>query len=118
MLSNSDYILIAIESAPTLDLEASELALALAAFDLPVEVVFRGNGVFWLLEQAARKPNGKSASKVLAAFPMYDLNKLFVSQVDLSKYSLDINNLPKSVEIVSDEKIASLFKNARHCVCF
>lgn len=118
MSFSSDYILIIIESSPTPDLEASELALALAAFDLPVQVLFRGAGVFWLLHQEERKTGGKSASKVLAAFPMYDIEKTLITDRDVEKYNLNINNLIPGTVVIPTETLASLIKNANHCFTF
>ena len=77
MLSSSDSsVLVIIRTPPNADLEAAELVLALAAFDLPVKVVFCDAGLFWLLPQQARKPNGKAAPKVLSAFPLYGIETL------------------------------------------
>jgi len=115
---SSNYVLIIIESSPTPDLEASELALALAAFDLPVQVLFRGAGVFWLLHQEERKIGGKSASKVLAAFPMYDIKKTLVTDQDIKKYNLNINSLIPSTSVIPTETLASLIKSAHHCFTF
>lgn len=118
MSSNSKHILIIIESAPTADLEASEIALALAAFDLPVQVVFRGMGVFWLLNQEARKTGGKSASKVLAAFPMYDIDQLLILETDIVKYSININSLVLKAKAIPTKNLTSLIKSAIHCFTF
>ena len=56
MLSASEpRISVVINTAPSADLEPAELILALAAFDLPVQVFFTGNGLFWLLPQGSAK---------------------------------------------------------------
>ena len=118
MSSSSDYILIAIETPPTPDLEASELALALAAFDLPVKVIFRGAGVFWLLTQEARKAGGKSASKVLSAFSLYDINEVLVTTTDLDKYKFNINDLYEGCKVIPSVELIPLIKNSNHFLTF
>lgn len=118
MLSSSDYVLVVIETPPSPDLEASELALALAAFDIPVQVVFRGAGVFWLLAQNSRKEGGKSASKVLAAFPLYGIKHALVVGDDLNKYSLTINELIKPSKVISNINLAALIQSASHYFTF
>lgn len=96
MLSASDpRISVVINTAPSADLEPAELILALAAFDLPVQVFFTGNGLFWLLPQEARKPNGKAPLKVLSAFPLYGVETLFYCRDDQSALGLETATLPE-----------------------
>ncbi len=118
MLSSSDYILICIETPPSIDLEATEMALALAAFDLPVQVVFRGAGLFWLLNQEPRKEGGKSASKILKAFPLYDIHEVLVTEDDIEKYSIDIKDLLSHCKLISNNNLATLIQNASHYFSF
>lgn len=118
MLSSSDYVVIIIDTPPAPDLEASELALALAAFDLPVQVIFKDAGVFWLLPQDARKKGGKSASKVLSAFPLYGIKYASIAEEDIVKYSLNISKLPKTHKAIPNDKINSIIQSATHCFTF
>lgn len=118
MSSSSDYVVIIIETPPAPDLEASELTLALAAFDLPVQVVFTGAGVFWLLTQEARKKGGKSAAKVLKAFPLYGIDQALLTTEDIKTYSLNINNLAIKPKVKSTEDLHAIIQNAAHCFTF
>lgn len=71
------YILIHIRHIPTQDCEALEYALAMAAFDLPVRLLFSGNGVHWLSRQhAALREGSKSPSKLLSACSMYGIDQI------------------------------------------
>src|SRR5690554_7801553 len=104
VLSSSDYVLISIETPPTLDLEAAELALALAAFDIPVKVVFRNQGLFWLLDQAPRKLGGKSAAKVLSSFALYDIEEMYAVENEVKEFDININDLPTLIKVRSEER--------------
>jgi tRNA 2-thiouridine synthesizing protein C len=69
--------LIHVTTPPSPDCEALEYALALAAFDLEVAILFTGDGLFWLQpNQEARTNGGKSPSKLLAALPMFGIDQV------------------------------------------
>lgn len=116
MLSNSKSILIIINTPPSLDLEASELALALAAFDLPVQVVFVGLGVHWLSVQQARKAQGKAAHKVLGAFALYGIENIYACTEDITEQALLAHSLPSFVRILSATQLAELMATSSHCL--
>ena len=118
MLSSSDYVLISIETPPTLDLEAAELALALAAFDIPVKIVFRNQGLYWLLNQEPRKQGGKSAAKVLNSFALYDIEEMYVSDNEIIEFGFNINNLPSFVKVKSSSELTQVIQNSAHYFTF
>ncbi len=90
-------LLIHITTPPTPDCEALEYALAMAAFDLDVRVLFSGRGLHWLTQnQSARRAGGKNPSKLLAALPMYGIDKAGCLGVS------DAGNLPANVIPVTD----------------
>ncbi|TNC84088.1 MAG: hypothetical protein CSH36_15440 [Thalassolituus sp.] len=73
----SKQLLIIITTPPTPDCEALEFALAMAAFDHDVNIVFCGDGLFWLQPgQTARKPGGKNPQKLIKALPMYGIESI------------------------------------------
>ncbi|MEN9465093.1 MAG: hypothetical protein RL217_1274 [Pseudomonadota bacterium] len=117
MSCNSDGIFVLLRSAPSQDLEAAELALALAAFDEPVQVILQREGLFWLLEQQARKAGGKSANKVLAAFALYDI-ALFANQDDAPLLSALSLMAPQSLHWLTSAEIANKIQQAKHCFSF
>ena len=117
MLSSSNIAVI-ISSAPNADLEASELVLALAAFDLPVELFFIGAGVLWLLPQAPRKPQGKAAYKVLSALPMYGVEKVYYRAEDASAYVLNAAGLADLAQAISATEMQTALANCQHCFTF
>ncbi len=118
MLSSSDYVLISIETPPTLDLEAAELALALAAFDIPVKVVFRNQGLFWLLDQAPRKLGGKSAAKVLSSFALYDIEEMYAVENEVKEFDININDLPTLIKVKSNSELTQVIQDSAHYFTF
>lgn len=119
MSSNSSPIVgVIITTPPTLDSEASELALALAAFDMPIKLIFTGLGISWLVPQEARKENGKSASKVLAALPMYGVDEVYYSTEDATKLLFSNLSLPKFSQALTTEELQQQIAQCAHCVTF
>ncbi|MEC8103501.1 MAG: DsrE family protein [Pseudomonadota bacterium] len=111
----SSYILVHIRHIPTQDCEALEYALAMAAFDLPVRLLFSGNGVHWLNKQhGALKDGSKSPSKLLAACSMYEIDHIGLT----SDPELDDGSLVKDVTILNSGEVASWMAAAHHVVSF
>lgn len=118
MSCSSDSILVIISSPPSLDLEASELVLALAAFDLPVTLVFVGLGTHWLYTQNARKSGGKSAHKVLAALPIYGVEQVFCLKNDLALHGVEESSLPNFVHLLDQAQYQQQLAQSQHCFTF
>ena len=58
--------------------ESLDMAFALAAFDKPVSLLFRGSGVFWLLSnQAGAAIDQKTVSSNLGAAPVFGVENLY-----------------------------------------
>jgi tRNA 2-thiouridine synthesizing protein C len=111
--------LIILTKAPTPDLEPVELLLALAAFEQNPKLLLLGPGIFHANSlQQEKKPQGKSAGKVLSVLPMYDCEEILISQSDLAKISLDVEDLQSFCRLVSDEEIKQLIQQSKHCVTF
>lgn len=107
-------LLIHICTPPTLDLEPLELGMACAAFDQQIAFVFSNDGLQWLdQQQHPRRPNGKSAIKLLNALAMYDCDQL---------YYLAGQQLPKdiatAVKAINTEQLQQLSNNSKHQLSF
>jgi len=113
----SSSILINITRPPTADCEALEYALAMAAFDIDVKILFSGRGIDWLnAGQASRKPGGKSPTKLLAALPMYGIDNIAV----VGGPALSDEN-PKTFDAcqtISQQEAANWARGAHHVVSF
>lgn len=71
-------LLISIQTPPDPYLEPLELALAMAAFEHDISLVFLDQGLSWLYpEQNARAASGKSPSKMLASLALFNINQLY-----------------------------------------
>ncbi|UXD87526.1 DsrE family protein [Thalassolituus hydrocarboniclasticus] len=110
---------IVIRSAPANDPEALEMALALAAFEHEIRLIFQGPGIFWLMKtQEARKPGGKSPAKVISALPMYDCEAIFYAQSDLQQLNIPAENLTPLAKPLSYSDITELLRSSQHCLSF
>lgn len=111
--------LIIIKSAPTLDLEPIELLLASSAFDQSPQLLLMQEGIFHASTlQQEKRPQGKSAGKLLSALPMYDCGDVYVSKKDIVRYSLDEQKLQPFCILVDDKQIQDIISNSKHCVSF
>jgi len=112
-------VCIIIRSAPGADPEALEMAMALAAFEHKVSLIFQGAGIFWLLKaQEPRKAGGKSPAKYISALPMYDCDALCYIEDDLQALNLQPSLLSNLATPVSASDVPELLNNAQHCLSF
>jgi tRNA 2-thiouridine synthesizing protein C len=112
----STATLIHITTPPTPDCEALEYALALAAFDLDVAILFTGDGLFWLQEnQAARVSGGKNPSKLLAALPLFGIEEVGYC---LSKDEADDLPLTAGATLINQDTRQQWLASAKHIVSF
>ena len=73
---------------------ALDVALAAAAFEQRLDVLFMGDGVWQLLpNQQAAAIQEKSLEATLASFPLYDIEHCYVCDASLQTRQLDIEAL-------------------------
>lgn len=71
-------LVISIQTPPDSYLEPLELALAMAAFDHEICLVFINQGLNWLHpDQSARTASGKSPSKMLASLALFNIDQVY-----------------------------------------
>jgi len=108
-------LLIHITTPPTLDLEPVELGMACAAFDQRVVFVFSGEGIDWLQAgQQAKRPQGKSADKLIKALAMYDCEDVYY----LASGVEDVAGFVKNVRPVSSSELSKLKHSSKHQLNF
>lgn len=91
--------------------ESLDVALATAAFDQPVALLFLGDGVAQLLNaHDSTELVEKSFEKQLSALPMYDINTIYVDVDALRQRGLTPDDLSLPAQTVSDIEIADLLK--------
>lgn len=92
--------------------EALDTALAAAAFDQPVALLFLGDGAAQLLSAHDSSAIGeKSFEKQLGALPMYDIDTIYVDTLALQKRGLRAEDLSLPVQTVGEAEISALLKD-------
>jgi tRNA 2-thiouridine synthesizing protein C len=89
--------------------EALDVALAAAAFDQPVAMLFLGDGVLQLLpQQKADAIDQKPLDKQLGALPLYDIDQLYVDADALQARKLSLADLAQPAQPLSVAEITAL----------
>ncbi len=95
--------------------EALDAALAAAAFDQSVAMLFLGDGVAQLLAaQHGERIGQKTHDKQLSALPLYDIETLYVDAEALQARQLNAADLILPVQSLSVPEISALL--AKHDV--
>lgn len=91
--------------------EALDTAMAAAAFDQKVSLVFIGDGVWQLLANQQPQAIGqRSLEKQLATLPLYDVDRLYADAAALSQRGLHTGDLSLPVEVLDSDAIATLLR--------
>jgi tRNA 2-thiouridine synthesizing protein C len=90
-------------------LESIEAAMVAAVFDFDVSLLFRGEGLWSLMQaQEADALGLRSISKVLSALATYDIKSVYVSAEDLTALNLSLSDLCLSVTALEHQAQAQL----------
>lgn len=96
--------------------ETLDAALAAAAFEQNVQLLFIGDGVWnLLLEQNADCINSKDTGKMLQALNYYDIEAVFSDNTSLQERGLSADNLAIAVKNLNDDAVKNLVR-AADCV--
>lgn len=89
--------------------EALDVLLMASTFVQDISVLFLGDGVLQLkTQQDTSLLNTKNFSAAFKAFPLYDIEKVYVEKTALEKYGLTVNDLLVSAELLNDTQITEL----------
>jgi len=89
--------------------EAIDIALAAAAFDQPLSLLFAGDGVYQLKkEQNSEAIASKNHGKVLTALPLYGIDTLYVEDSALRLRGLATEDLLLPVQTLDGDSIKDL----------
>lgn len=98
---------------------ALDAALAMAAFDQPVDVLFMGDGVLNLLpEQDSRAIGVKNIGKLLASMPLYEVATVYAEATAVERYGLDLDLAPLPCEALDSAAIRSMMIERDHLLGF
>lgn len=97
--------------------ETLDTALAFAAYDQPVALLFSDLGV----KQLAPQPNAKQAgskeiAKLIKALPLYDIEQIFICQKSAKRFDLSEEVLAVPAQTVTAKEIAKLCQEADHVI--
>jgi tRNA 2-thiouridine synthesizing protein C len=93
--------------------EALDTAMAAAALDVPVTLLFDGDGVFQLLPAQSGGDLGvRNVSQVLTALPAFEVERCFVAAPALAQRSLKPETLALPGPLLGAEDVAALLRSA------
>ena len=102
----------------TLARSGLDAALAAAAFDQPVQLIFSGHGVYNLLEQDTTVTGTRNISKLISSLSLYDIEPIYVEASALEQSGIHHASLPAGVQVMDNAAIASLLAQSDHVVNF
>lgn len=119
---NSKSLLLVFRHAPygrSLSRAGYDLALAAAAFDQKVSLLFMDDGVWQLLpDQQAANIQARSITSTLASLPLYDIDRLYVDAGSLETRGLSSTELVEGVVAMGDEQVHSLMGDHHQVLVF
>lgn len=93
--------------------ETLDAALAAAAFEQEVQLLFCDDGVWNLLPtQNSSAIHEKNIEKMLQALTYYDINSVFVDANSLQQRQLSAAQLNISVKLVDEQSLPALYQHA------
>lgn len=98
---------------------AIDAALASAAFEQRVTLLFVGDGVLQLLpEQEPAAIGRKSHARVLSSLPLYGIEQVYVDAGSVKRYQLDLAQAPVDAVALDDCAMRDLLLQHKHLLGF
>lgn len=100
--------------------EAVDAALAAAIYDQDLSVLFMDDGVFQLLKnQSAQEIQQKDFSSMLSAFPLYDIENIYLHKESLEQRRITSDELIlEELCELNNSEVASLLNQQDHILSF
>jgi tRNA 2-thiouridine synthesizing protein C len=96
-----------------------DTALAAAAFEQRLSVLFMESGVLCLLpEQHSREVGARDLGKLIASMPLYDIETFFVDAEAVSRFGIELDQLPPQAQLVDRQHIHELMQAADQLLSF
>jgi len=122
MSRESSRLLVLIRRGPygdSLGRAAVDAALAAAAFEQPIDVVFMGDGVLQLVSgQESQGVGRRNMGKLLASLPLYGIETVYVDQGSAERYGLDLEESPVPARMVDSSDIRAMVERCDHLLPF
>lgn len=104
--------------ASKLAFEGLDMALAFAAFEQDVTLVFVDDGVYQLLAQQGEHIDQQNIHKRLQAAQLYDINKIYVCQKSLQQRALSQQQLATIEGLKVIDNLDSLLTQSQSIMSF
>lgn len=89
--------------------EALDIALASSVFDQSLSILFTGEGVWQLHKgQQGQQVDQKGYDNLLSAFPLYEINDLYVDTESIEQRQLMADDLVVDAQTLSSDEIKQL----------
>ena len=103
----------------SLSRDALDMALASAAFDQDVILIFIGDGIFQLTENQQTDNLGlKNIQKSLAALELYDIKACYVCERSAKERNINKLSTKVSYQLVSSDGLREIINNADKVMSF
>jgi len=120
--ANSKSVLLIIRHSPygsSLARASLDTALAAAAFEQPVQLLFMGDGVLQLVaDQQSQAAGVKNIGKLLSSLPLYGIERVYVDTEAATRYAIQLSSAPIATEAVSAAEINRLMASCDHLLGF
>jgi tRNA 2-thiouridine synthesizing protein C len=95
------------------------VALAAAAFEQPISLLFMGDGVLQLMaEQDSQAIGVKNIGRLLASLPLYDIERVYVDGEAATRYCIDLGNAPVATQALDGLGMHQLMAGCDHLLGF
>jgi len=98
---------------------ALDTALAAAALEQPVSLLFMGDGVLQLMSGQQSEAIGvKNIGRLLGSLPLYDIESVYIDAGAAARYQLDTSDLVLPVTPVDPAAMRGLIDDCDHVIGF
>ena len=115
-------LLVVIRRAPygsSLGRSGLDTALATAAFDQPVDLLFLGDGVLSLQPGQDSSVLGlKNSGRLLASLPLYDIEHVYADAGAVERYGMAAGEFPVVAKLLDNRGIQALLNDHDHLLGF
>lgn len=96
-----------------------DMALAAAAFEQNVSVLFTGDGILQLLpEQDAQLVGAKNLGRIIASMPLYGIETFYVDTASAAQRGIGPSDLPEQALMLDSDALQTLLHGHHHVINF
>jgi tRNA 2-thiouridine synthesizing protein C len=98
---------------------AIDVALATAAFDQDVDLLFVGEGVLQLIpDQDGHQLGTKTIGRLLSSLPLYDITHVYADANAISRFSLNVSRSPIETRVLTALQMQQLMQSCDQLLGF